>query len=260
MNLDARSPDERLLGADPARQYWDHRAARFNNLNWAADRSFIDFFIDCCDPRPDDQALDIGTGTGAVASKLADRARAVVGIDISPEMIKRAPRLSNAAYFQMDAVAMDFPADRFDLLTARMSFHHVEDLAAGFAEAHRVLRPGGRFVLCEGVPPDHRCRRRYVEIFKLKEKRHTFSEADLINFFDRAGFVGLTLRPFFMRQVSLKNWLENGGVGPEAREQITRLHRDAEPHFKDAYRMTFRDDDILMDWKFVVLAGLKAPR
>ena len=153
---------------------------------------------------------------------------------------------------------MDFPDNSFDFALARMVFHHVADCDQGLAEVHRVLKPGGILVLCEGVPPDHVTRPRYEQIFEIKEERHTFSEAELINMFDRVRFEKILLAPYFMRQVSLNNWLSNGALDQQAINEIRRLHLEADLYFKSIYNLVERDGDIFMDWKFVILRGQKS--
>jgi SAM-dependent methyltransferase len=183
-----------------------------------------------------------------------------MGIDISPEMIeafRKGSNGSNLECHECDVQAMPFPPDTFDLCTARMVFHHVESCMVGLAEVRRVLKPGGHLVLIEGVPPDHRTRERYEDIFRLKEKRHTFSEAELINMFNRAGFTGIALYPHFMKQVSLNNWLKNSALPEESIREITRLHVEADGYFKDVYNLKETGDDVLMDWKFAILLGTK---
>ena len=244
-------------------EIWSKRATVFDKLEWVHTVAFLDLLIDSCGAREDFIALDIGSGTGIISTKLAPLVNRVTGIDISREMIDEAVRKSqdnphaNLSYIQMDAQQMNFPDDTFDLITARMVFHHIDDVEKAMKASYRVLKKGGRLVLCEGVPPDHRTRKRYEEIFTLKEKRHTFSEAELINLFHHTGFSHITLRPFFMSQVSLVNWLKNSSVEDEVAQQILELHLTADEHFKRVYRMSVNDNDIYIDWKFVIVVGEK---
>jgi len=187
-----------------------------------------------------------------------------IGIDLSSDMIKKAVEKNNSEslnsklqYLQMDVQQMNFSDCIFDLITARMVFHHVDNPEKGLREVYRVLKKGGRFVLCEGVPPDHKIRRRYEEIFMLKEKRHTFSEAELINVFHWTGFKNITLKPFFMEQVSLVNWLKNSAVEDKVAREILELHLTSDEYFKKVYNMSINNSDIFVDWKFVVITGQK---
>ncbi len=249
---DAR--DERAGNA----RFWSDRSRGYGNLDWVRRRDFIDFFIRACDPGHADTALDVGVGPGAIAQALAPSVRRVLGLDLSREMLRPPSHpVPNLTLHQGDVHQLPFADGAFSLVTARMVFHHVERIEAGLAEIFRVLRPGGRFVLGEGVPPDHRVHDRYVEIFRLKEKRHTFYETDLINHFDAAGFREIALLPHFMRRVSLNNWIDNAGLPEETVREIKRLHLEAEPYFWKAYRMESRDGDLFMDWKFAVLRGVR---
>lgn len=246
--------------AQAQKRLWAHRAALYNKLEWATQSDFLRDFLDHCPIAPSAEVLDIGSGTGVVAKALLPHVKSVTGVDICPQMIaqlKSDAALAGIKCVEADVQDLPLPDNSFDLCTARMVFHHVEDCTQGLREVLRVLKPGGHLVLIEGVPPDHLTRKRYEEIFALKEERHTFSEAELINMFRRAGFKHMALYPYFMEQVSLNNWLQNAALTPEAIAEITRLHVDADAHFKDAYNLRRVGGDVLMDWKFVILIGQK---
>lgn len=245
---------------DDQHDVWNHRAKVYMSLDWVKKNDFIQSLVEFCAPKPDAVALDIGTGPGVIAKELAPHVDRVIGIDLSEEMITRASAehqdISNLSFDVGDVHNLQFDDESFDLCVGRMVFHHVADCDAGVQEMHRVLKPGGMAVICEGVPPDHLTRERYEEIFAIKEKRHTFSEAELINLLDRNGFGDILLKPFFMRQVSLNNWLGGSGLPDKSIEEIKQLHIEADDHFKDIYNLTERDGDVFMDWKFIMVRGV----
>jgi SAM-dependent methyltransferase len=111
---------------------------------------------------------DLGTGTGRIARALAGLTDRVVGVDFSPESLRRAearvPRDAGTAYeFVLgDATATGLPADSFDVVTCAQVLQHLptsEARAALLDEIHRLLRPGGVAVLmCYGFNLLHRLR------------------------------------------------------------------------------------------------------
>lgn len=260
-NRASHSETEHRQWLEEQKHVWETRTRDYQKLDWIKKDDFMASMIQFCEPAPNWRALDVGSGPGIVAASVRPHVGEVIGIDLTPAMVETA-RTKYADVPALDFTignveSLEFPDNSFDLVTARMVFHHVDDCLQGLREVLRVLRPNGRLVLCEGVPPDHLTRARYEEIFALKEKRHTFSEAELINLFDEAGFSDILLKPFFMRRNSLNNWLQNGAVSDEAFREIRRLHVEADDHFKRVYRLIEEGGDVFMDWKFVFLRGIK---
>jgi SAM-dependent methyltransferase len=239
---------------------WDRRSETYDKLYWVQNSEFLKQFIEMCSLNKSIDALDIGAGTGKVSQAIAPFVNSVIGIDISERMIEKANiqnQFDNVRYIKMNVESLKFPSEKFDLVTARMVFHHVKNLEKGFKECYRVLKKGGRMVVSEGVPPDYKVRSQYAKIFEFKEDRHIFYESDLINLMHNVGFKDITLKPFYMYQVSLNNWLKNANLPDKICKNILKLHLEADEHFKKVYRMKITENDIYIDWKFATVAGIK---
>jgi ubiquinone/menaquinone biosynthesis C-methylase UbiE len=95
--------------------------------------------------RPSDHVLDVGTGGGEVFLALASQFGKGAGIDISAEMIgqalrnKRAQRVANIDFAEMDGRHLGFESGAFDVVINR---HCDVDVS----ETARVLRAGGYFI------------------------------------------------------------------------------------------------------------------
>ena len=124
-------------------------------------------------------------------------------------------------------------------------------------EVYRVLRPGGMFILCEGNPPDRYSIPFYENMFRFKEDRITFLLDDLVNLLVRRGLKNIISRTVIMPEMSLNNWLENSGLPFRNIDIIKSMHHDCDNRIKKAYNMKVKNGDILMDWKFSVVAGTK---
>merc|ERR1719356_2112227 len=110
--------------------------------------------------------LDVGCGIGGTSRILAKKFpdAQVTGITLSPEQVQRATQLakeagiSNAEFKVVNALAMDFPDNTFDLVWGCESGEHMPDKKKYIEEMSRVLAPGGNIVVatwCERdpVPP-----------------------------------------------------------------------------------------------------------
>ena len=99
------------------------------------------------------RVVDIGCGYGATARLLAEEFGAIVtGITISEAQHaiarERASAAGNPTFLLGDWLTNDLPAESFDAAIAIESSEHMPDKAAFFDQAWRVLRPGGRLVVC----------------------------------------------------------------------------------------------------------------
>jgi tocopherol O-methyltransferase len=97
------------------------------------------------------RVCDIGCGYGATARILAERRGAeVTGLTVSEVQLGYANEFNSVAgrttYLLRDWYANRLPDESFDVVISVESLEHMPDLPRFFAEASRVLRPGGRLV------------------------------------------------------------------------------------------------------------------
>jgi ubiquinone/menaquinone biosynthesis C-methylase UbiE len=93
-------------------------------------------------------ALDVGTGTGAVARLMAERwpSAEVTGVDVSRGMIEEARRLGSERYDVGDASALPYDDGAFDLVT-------LNNMIPFFDEIARVTSPGGHVAVSYSMGP-----------------------------------------------------------------------------------------------------------
>ena len=106
---------------------------------------------------PELKVLEIGCGIGADLHWLALMGCKVTGIDVKSEWIDAANELTKVVSSHFGAVAVDIrrtnllnmPANQFDLIYMKDTFHHLEPRDEITAKIASLLRPGGRVVIVE---------------------------------------------------------------------------------------------------------------
>lgn len=105
--------------------------------------------LDGAEPR---RVIDLGCGTAQLTADLASRfpQSLVAGVDLSADMLRAARRrLGHAAppLVNANVYALPFADESIDLITNTASYHWYIEYRRALAEIHRVLRPGGQFLL-----------------------------------------------------------------------------------------------------------------
>jgi SAM-dependent methyltransferase len=99
--------------------------------------------------------LDVASGPGFIAGAAASLGSNVVGLDFAPAMIAEARRRWPALTFhEGDAESLPFDAGSFDAVVMNFGLLHLARPDAALADAHRVLRPGGRYAFTVWAAPE----------------------------------------------------------------------------------------------------------
>jgi demethylmenaquinone methyltransferase/2-methoxy-6-polyprenyl-1,4-benzoquinol methylase len=134
-------------------------ARRYDIMNDAMSvgmhRLWKDRFVRRVKPRAGERILDMAGGTGDIAFRMARRGAQVTVSDINADMLAvgmdRAQQrgIDGLAWSRQDAQALTFADAAFDAYTIAFGIRNVTRIEQALAEAHRVLRLGGRFFCLE---------------------------------------------------------------------------------------------------------------
>ena len=143
------------------RAYFNQQADTWDELIAEKDTGKLERMVKRLDLEPGSMLLDVGTGTGVFLPYLlakTGRNGRVVGLDIADRMLFLACDKGfhgEAQYICGDVMAVPCPDAMFDAVVCYSSFPHFQDKPRAFREVHRVLKDGGRLLICHTASRAH---------------------------------------------------------------------------------------------------------
>ncbi|WCS24672.1 class I SAM-dependent methyltransferase [Methylobacterium sp. NMS14P] len=182
-----------------------------------------------------ERAIDLGTGGGHVAYRLAPHARSVTAVDLAQAMTEavastaRERGLSNIGTQVAAAERLPFDDAAFDFLGCRFSAHHWRDFEGGLKQARRVLRDGATAIFIDVVSPGHAALDTHlqaVEVLRDPSHARNYTGAEWQAALTRAGF---RVRATHARRLRMHYpvWVDRMQTPESHRAAIRSLQRGA---------------------------------
>ena len=183
------------------------------------------------DPQPGERVLDLAAGTGTSSAALSKTGAQVVALDFSAGMIAEGrKRHPNIEFIEADAEKLPFGDNEFDAVTISFGLRNVNNPKQALSEMYRVLKPGGRVVICEfSTPPQYLLRAGYNSYLKYvmpTVSKVVGSNAEAYNYLEES------IRAW-PDQGLLSQWIRGAGFTRVAYRNLTAgivaLHRGRKP-------------------------------
>jgi ubiquinone/menaquinone biosynthesis C-methylase UbiE len=187
------------------------------------------------------RALDIATGGGHTALKIAPLVGTMVASDLTPTMLVKAAAfiqeqgIHNAVFNASDAENLPYAATSFDLVTCRIAPHHFPNVSRFIRETARVLKPNGLFILQDHVLPEDHDTAAAVDGFeRLRDPSHNqaFSRTAWLTMFDQARFQ-LEHAEEIIKRHNFLDWTERQGNDPEIQAKLIQFVKNAPGPVRD---------------------------
>ena len=193
--------------------------------------------------------LDAGSGAGHTALAVAPYAARVTSVDLSASMLAQGRRLAlerglgNVHFEVGDVEALTFADGSFDVVTSRYSAHHWPHPQVALREIHRVLRPGGRFVLSDIVSYDDFTADTHLQAIELlRDPSHVrdHTAAQWLALLAERGFSAQVIFTWGVR-LQFDNWVERMATPAPAVAMLRTLLANAPAEVRA--RLQVEEDD-----------------
>lgn len=162
------------------RRQFDRAAAAYGTSPIFAQGRDLALMVEATAPSAAMMVLDVGCAAGHTAFAFAPHVRAVVGVDLSRDMLGEAARqaaargIENVRWEEASAAALPYADATFDIVACRMVVHHFPVLVPSLAEMARVLKPGGQMIVVDTISPEDEALADFInQIEVLRDPSHS---------------------------------------------------------------------------------------
>jgi ubiquinone/menaquinone biosynthesis C-methylase UbiE len=241
-------------------------AQNYVNSAVHAGGSDLDRMIEVAAAQPTWLTVDVATGGGHTALRMAQHARKTIATDFGMTMLSAARDFiigtgaANLTFVGADAERLPFADNSVDCVTCRHAAHHFPDTFRFVMESARVLKPGGTLVVLDHLIPETQRDMDYIEAFeRLRDPGHHRA-------FNMTEWQGMLLDADLQiehvesmaRPAELQSWAERIGCTPETIEKLRIMLAQAPQAVADfIHPRSVLSPDAGFDHIFILITGRK---
>jgi SAM-dependent methyltransferase len=202
--------------------------------------------------RRPDRVLELATGGGHTALRLAEIARHVVAADLTEPMLRAAREHVRArggaavGFVAADASSLPFADGAFDVVTWRTAAHHFADVGGAVRQIQRILRPGGALLLQDILGHDDAEASTFIlEVERRRDPSHvrSYRAAEWKAFLRAAGLTVMEDAVIWKIR-DWDDWTGRTRMTAEARTELEAFVRAAPERCRAAFEFKITDDRV----------------
>jgi DNA gyrase subunit B len=237
---------------------FEKRAETYSgSANWISDQALIRAHQEACERTPPGQVLELCCGTGMVGRSFQASGWHVCGIDLTRKMAEEANRFFPCICAPVENVP--FLDNSFDVVVLRQAYFLLENGQQALAQAHRVLKPHGVFVLSQTVPygPDDAVWLEKVHRTKQAQLRHFYTEEDLVSELQRDHFRVERTRRLSVRE-NITRWMNAAPeLSEDKRAEVVSLIANAPQLYRNIHGVNTVNNEVFENWNWVIFTAHK---
>lgn len=236
---------------DRVKEQFSRNAEKYVESESHARGKDLPVLLQWIEPQSHWQALDIATGGGHVAKALAPFVNYVYATDLTKGMLENTAKhlrkdYSNIGFIVADAESLPFVDQSFDVVTCRIAPHHFPNPQKFIAEAARVLKDEGLFLMIDNVSPELPFLADFLNTLEyLRDESHarclTVDEWRTLLKANRLQEVKAHLR---RKTQNYPVWLERTASGKEQRERVNKFVLAVDENIKDYFNIKIQGEFI----------------
>lgn len=228
------------------------------SANWIGDSALIQAHIDAASLKPFGTLLEICCGTGMVGRNLKAAGWQVCGVDLTRGMAEEA----NQHFPCICSPAENIPyLDKsFDVVVLRQAYFLLDDGQKVLAEAARVLKPDGIFILSQTVPfsAEDAPWLEHIHRYKQAQLRQFFTESCLKEELERNYFQVAATTHLSVRE-NITRWMAAAPeLSPEKQAEVCRMVAEAPQPYKSIHKTELVNGEVFEEWNWVIFTAVKA--
>ncbi len=227
------------------------------SANWISDPALIRAHISAAGDRPRGQMLELCCGTGMVGRNFQADGWHVCGVDLTRGMAEEANRFFPCVCSPAERVP--FMDRAFDLVLLRQAYFLLDDGQQVLAEAHRLLKDDGLFILSQTVPFSAADAPWLEHIHRTKQAqlKEFFTEETLARELEKDWFAVAQVHRLAVRE-NITRWMAAAPELSDAkRAEVCSLIADAPEPYRSIHRVAVAGGEITEDWNWVIFAARK---
>lgn len=242
--------------------YKEQFGARSRNWHdsavWITHKDLLAKHAELYEMGDDAVALDVCCGSGVVGASFKHKVKKVIGLDLTPEMVKLASTRLDEVH-QGNVYNIPFPDASFDLVCTREVLHLLPWPERPVSEIFRVLKPGGQFIVGQILPFSEDDGAWMYRVFKKKQPLiyNMFQEEDFRRLLTGAGFADLHMEELNVWE-SIDVWIDSYETTSVHRHEIRELFRNAPPEARAVHPFKILPNGEIQDlWRWCVFSVRK---